>query len=122
VAAGEPPGRWSGGGAETLGLSGLVDAQDMTALYERFVDPRDPVFKDPSKWDEACTLGHAGRAYKTEEDLYATLLEAEPDASPERRAELRLDAGKRVQKNVAFLDATFSLDPLKNWLVGACRE
>jgi len=29
VAAGEPPGRWYGGGAEMLGLSGLVDAQDM---------------------------------------------------------------------------------------------
>ena len=33
----------------------------------------------------------------------------EPDAVAERRAELRLEAGKRAPKNVAFLDATFSV-------------
>lgn len=109
VAAGEPPGRWYGRGAEALGLSGLVDHQDMTALYERFIDPRDPAFKDPARWDEASTLGHTGRKYRTEEQLYAEALKAEPDASPERRAELWLDAGKRAQRNVAFLDATFSV-------------
>jgi len=47
VAQGEPPGRWYGRGAAQLGLSGLVDAQDMTALYTRFLDPRDTErFKD----------------------------------------------------------------------------
>ena len=40
VAEGEPPGRWWGAGAEKLGLRGLVDAQDMRAVYERFLDPR----------------------------------------------------------------------------------
>ena len=55
VAAGEPPGRWYGTGAEALGLLGLVDPQDMTALYERFIDPRDEPFRDPSRWDEAAT-------------------------------------------------------------------
>ena len=109
VAAGEPPGRWYGRGAEALGLSGLVDAQDMTALYEHYVDPRDPAFRDPSKWAEASTLGHTGRRYLTEQELYEAALKAEPDASPERRAELRLDAGKRARRNVAFLDATFSV-------------
>src|ERR671935_46845 len=38
VADGEPPGRWYGAGAEQLGLRGLVDTQDMTALYEQFID------------------------------------------------------------------------------------
>jgi len=109
VAAGEPPGRWYGRGAEALGLSGLVDQQDMTALYEHFVDPRDEAFTDPSKWESASTLGHRGRRYQTEDELYAAALEREPDASPERRAELRLDAGKRARKNVAFLDATYSV-------------
>lgn len=109
VAAGEPPGRWYGRGAEALGLVGLVDHQDMTALYERFIDPRDEAFKDPSNWASASTLGHRGRRYATEDELYAAALEAEPDASPERRAELRLDAGKRARKNVAFLDATYSV-------------
>nr|WP_246381499.1 MobF family relaxase [Prauserella isguenensis] len=109
VAAGEPPGRWYGAGAEALGLQGLVDSQDMTALYERFLDPRDEVFRTPQQWDEASTLGHTGRKYRTEDQLYAEALEREPDAGPERRAELRLDAGKRAQRNVAFLDATFSV-------------
>ncbi|PWV82443.1 conjugative relaxase domain-containing protein, TrwC/TraI family [Prauserella marina] len=109
VAAGEPPGRWYGAGAEKLGLTGLVDEQDMTALYERFVDPRDEFFRDPARWGGASTLGHTGRKYQSEEELYAAALEREPDASPERRAELRLDAGKRVRKNVPFLDATFSV-------------
>src|SRR5262245_31955553 len=53
VAAGEPSGRWFGKGAEALGLHGEVDAQDMTALYERFIDPRDDAFRDPARWDEA---------------------------------------------------------------------
>jgi hypothetical protein len=113
VAAGEPPGRWSGRGAETLGLTGEVDSQDMTALYERFLDPRAEGFGDPSRWDEAeelgHTLGHTGRAYKTEEQVYAAALAREPGASAERRAELRAEAGKAVRKNVAFHDATFSV-------------
>ncbi|MFI7059390.1 MobF family relaxase [Kribbella sp. NPDC050124] len=108
VAAGEPPGRWFGKGAEALGLSGEVDAQDMTALYERFIDPRDEAFRDPARWDEADTLGHTGRNYKSEEQVYADSLAKEPGASPERRAELRALAGKAVRKNVAFHDATFS--------------
>src|SRR6266508_3273793 len=74
VAAGEPPGRWYGRGAEALGLSGEVDAQDMTALYERFIDPRDENFRDSAKWDEVETLGHTGRTYKTEEEIYAAAL------------------------------------------------
>ncbi|WP_406051324.1 MobF family relaxase [Kribbella sp. NBC_00889] len=108
VAAGEPPGRWFGKGAEALGLTGEVDAQDMTALYERFIDPRSDAFRDPARWDEAETLGHAGRNYKSEQQVYADALAKEPGASPERRAELRALAGKAVRKNVSFHDATFS--------------
>ena len=33
----------------------------------------------------------------------------EPGADAERRAALRVEAGKKARKNVAFLDATFSL-------------
>lgn len=109
VAAGEPPGRWYGTGAEALGLSGLVDHQDMTALYEHFLDPRDKAFSAPERWSDASTLGHTGRRYLSEDELYDAALSNEPDASPERRAELRLDAGKRARRNVAFLDATFSV-------------
>src|SRR5689334_14229012 len=109
VAAGEPPGRWYGRGAEQLGLRGLVDHQDMTALYERFIDPRDPRFRDPSQWGEASTLGHTGRKYLSEDELYAQLLDVEPDASAERRAELRTLAGKQARHNVAFHDLTLSV-------------
>ncbi|MGH8878526.1 MAG: MobF family relaxase, partial [Stackebrandtia sp.] len=109
VAAGEPPGRWYGTGAGQLGLTGLVDADDMTALYEQFIDPRDPAFRNPAEWGEAARLGHAGRRYATAEEIYAKALEFEPDASPERREELRLEAGKQARSNVAFHDATFSV-------------
>lgn len=37
---GEAPGVWSGRGAALLELAGEVDADDMAALYGRFVDPR----------------------------------------------------------------------------------
>src|SRR5215211_3902301 len=109
VAAGEPPGRWYGAGAEALGLAGEVDEQDMLALYEHFIDPRDPGFRDPSVWADADTLGHTGRRYATEDEIYAAALEAEPSASPERREELRVEAGRKARRNVAFLDATFSV-------------
>ncbi|GLZ49765.1 hypothetical protein Acsp06_59500 [Actinomycetospora sp. NBRC 106375] len=112
VAEGEPPGRWWGAGAEALGLDGEVDAQDMTAIYSRFLDPRAEGFRDPNRWDELGddgTLGHAGRAYKSAEQLYADALEREPDASAERRDELRVEASKAVRQNVAFLDLTFSV-------------
>jgi len=111
VAAGEPPGRWHGRGAETLGLAGEVDTQEMTALYERFIDPRDDAFRDPG------SLGRRGvrevRAHRTE--------------VPERGRDLCLRVGRRAgrrcgmasraprrgvqkaRKNVAFLDATFSV-------------
>jgi hypothetical protein len=109
VAEGEPPGRWYGVGAAALGLSGLVDAQDATAVYAHFVDPRDARFRDPEKWSEAETLGHTGRRYQSAEQLYAAALAKEPNADFERRDELRLDAAKRARHNVAFHDATFSV-------------
>src|SRR4051794_6429856 len=74
VTDGEPPGRWWGGGAEQLGLTGLVDAQDMRALYERYLDPRQEAFRDPARWDEVPTLGHTGRRYLSEDELYGQAL------------------------------------------------
>jgi conjugative relaxase-like TrwC/TraI family protein len=109
VAEGEPPGRWHGAGAEALGLTGLVDHQDMKALYEGFLDPRDENFRNPEQWDQVATLGHAGRKYATAEEIYQRSVDAEPYADAERREQLRLDASKRERKNVAFFDATFSV-------------
>jgi conjugative relaxase-like TrwC/TraI family protein len=109
VTEGEPPGRWYGAGAKLLGLSGLVDHQDMEALYEHFVDPRDANFRNRDAWTNASKLGHAGRAYKTAEELYAQYLDTEPYADAEWREQLRLLASKNERKNVAFYDVTFSV-------------
>jgi conjugative relaxase-like TrwC/TraI family protein len=109
VSEGEPPGRWYGSGAELLGLTGLVDHQDMEAVYEHFIDPRDPRFRDREAWAEASKLGHAGRAYKTADQLYTEYVDAEPYADAERREQLRLLASKNERKNIAFMDVTFSV-------------
>ena len=55
------------------------------------------------------TLGHPGRRYLSEDELYAQALEREPDATAERRVELRTEAGKAARHNVAFFDVTFSV-------------
>lgn len=52
----------------------------MRALYEGFLDPRDPGYKDPKKWVQVATLGHTGRKYASEDDLYAAAIEQEPGA------------------------------------------
>lgn len=109
VTEGEPPGRWYGAGADALGLTGLVDHQDMQALFERYLDPRDEHFRDRDAWDLAATLGHRGRSYLTAEQIYARSVDAEPDADAERRDQLRRDASKRERRNVAFMDVTFSV-------------
>jgi conjugative relaxase-like TrwC/TraI family protein len=109
VTEGEPPGRWYGTGADALGLTGLVDHQDMEALYEHFIDPRDPAFKDKDAWKSASTLGHTGRKYKTADQLYAEALDAEPYADGERREQLQAEAYKNERHNVAFYDVTFSV-------------
>jgi len=109
VAAGEPPGRWYGAGAEQLGLSGLVDAQDLTALFENHLDPRDEHFKDPDQWKKCAALGHGGRNYKTADEIYQAACKAEPHADPERRAELLVAAGTQARSNVAFIDLTYSV-------------
>src|SRR5437588_6177495 len=70
VAAGEPPGRWYGRGAEALGLTGLVDPQDMKAVFEHFLDPRDANFRNPEGWKDAARLGHTGRTYASAEEIY----------------------------------------------------
>ena len=40
-------------------------------MYERFLDPRAEGFNDPERWDEVATLGHTGRRYLSEDELYA---------------------------------------------------
>ena len=81
----------------------------MEALFEHFIDPRDPAFKDKDAWKSASTLGHTGRRYKTADQLYAEALDAEPYADGERREQLLAEAYKNERHNVAFYDVTFSV-------------
>ncbi|MGI9000838.1 MAG: MobF family relaxase [Pseudonocardia sp.] len=108
VADGEPPGRWFGAGAAELGLSGVVDGEMMEALYTHLLDPRDPAAGARDSWGEAAPLCGGHRQYRTPDDIYEGLLEAEPGAGPERRAELRVQAEASARQAVQFLDATFS--------------
>jgi conjugative relaxase-like TrwC/TraI family protein len=108
VAAGEPPGRWYGGGAAELGLDGEVDADLMEAIYKRLLDPRAPETRSRATWDEAPALAPGHRAYRSADEIYAELVAAEEGAGPERRAELRAQAERSARQAVAFIDATFS--------------
>lgn len=121
VAAGEPPGRWSGPGADALGLSGEVDAQLMEAIYHRLCDPRDPYTASRETWIRAEKLGAPPKQYRSGEEIYQALLAEHPDAGPERRAELKAQAERSARQPVAFLDATFSA-PKSVSLLGVAYE
>jgi len=108
VAAGEPPGLWFGRGAEALGLRGEVDADLMEAVYTHLLDPRDQAAHARSTWGEAAPLAAGHRNYRTADQVYEALLDANPNAGPERRAELRAQAERSARQAVSFIDATFS--------------
>jgi len=108
VAAGEPPGLWYGQGAHALGLAGVVDSDLMEAVYARLLDPRDEATHTRERWVDARTLGRPHKHYKTSDELYRAAVEREPDATPERRAELLAYAEREARQPVAFFDMTFS--------------
>ncbi|MDN5855331.1 MAG: relaxase domain-containing protein, partial [Actinomycetia bacterium] len=108
VAAGEPPGRWYGAGAAALGLEGEVDADLMEAIYTRLRDPRDPAAHSRATWDDAEPLAAGHRKYRTADEVYDELQEANPGAGPEQRAELRAQAERSARQAVSFIDVTFS--------------
>ncbi|MEU7843966.1 MobF family relaxase [Micromonospora sp. NPDC049114] len=68
---GEPPGRWSGGGAAKFGLTGEVAPEDMEALYGKFLDPRDPRWQDLATRAEAAHLGQRPGKYRTPDVILA---------------------------------------------------
>ena len=120
--AGEPVGQWFGTGAADLGLTGDVDPAVLEAVYSRLLDPRDPTIGSREQWDEAASLPIGRRHFKTPEEMYAHLLHQEPaEATPERRAELWVEAGQKSRQGVAFLDVTFSA-PKSVSVVGVAFE
>jgi TrwC relaxase len=104
---GEPMGIWTGRGCPELGLriGSEVDNTVMERLYGRFADPRDP--------SGTATLGRAPSSFAGNNDkvtaLIARRLAAEPEATPERRDRLIMQALKEQRAAVYFFDATFSV-------------
>ena len=110
---GEPPGVWTGRACPALGLAMAAEVEPyvMEAMYGRLLDPRDPAFGDRDVPDsEKARLGKAPRKYRSFSQRYAELCTAEPDATPERLAQLKIEARKSARNAVMFLDFTFSVD------------
>jgi hypothetical protein len=108
---GEPPGLWWGNGARALGLSGVVDAETMRAVFDHRLDPRDPASSSMSTWGQAPTLTRQPVARATRvRAAYEQLLGEHPGAGPELRAMLREQADQSVARDnrVAFDDFTYS--------------
>lgn len=102
---GEPRGRWEGRGAEMLGLTGEVSTRLMDKVYGRLEHPLS---------GEA--LGsRPPRQYATYEERLATALEAEPEADPERLAQIELEVAGSGREARHYADFTFS--PTKSWSV-----
>jgi conjugative relaxase-like TrwC/TraI family protein len=96
---GEPPGRWWGPGAKALGLEPgqVVDREPYDLLFgERKAPDGTPLGRPPGSGRKAA-------------DIYARLLAAEPHATAERKAELRLEATRQARQNPLFFDLTLSL-------------
>ncbi|MDT0446805.1 MobF family relaxase [Streptomyces johnsoniae] len=83
ASGGDTPGQWLGRQATALGLNGQVAQADADALFK---DGTDPV--------SGHALGRPWPRYPTAGEHYATLLAAEPNASPARREQLREQAEK----------------------------
>jgi len=98
VTEGEPPGRWRGRAAELLGLSGVVTAEAMETLYEDFVNPV-----------TGEQLGNRPAARAKAKELVAAALAAEPDATAERRAQIRAEVTAGLRTNVIGWDLTFAV-------------
>ena len=96
---GEPPGRWWGPGAQALGFTNgeMVKRKAYDLLFgERKAPDGTPLGRSPAGSRQAA-------------DLYATLLAAEPQATPERKRELRVQATRQTRQSPLFFDLTLSL-------------
>jgi hypothetical protein len=110
---GEPPGQWTGRAGPALGLTtgAQVEPAVMQSVYGELLDPRDPAFAEPAvPAEDKARLGSAPRQYKSADDICADLLAREPDATPERAEDLKIQARKQARAAVMFFDFTFSAD------------
>jgi len=97
----EPAGIWTGDGCPDLGLEvgAEVDHKAFERIFGSHIDPR-----------HGSRIGRAMRR-RNAEAIYGDLLDAEPSATAERRAELFAQAQAMAEscRPVAFFDATFSV-------------
>jgi conjugative relaxase-like TrwC/TraI family protein len=95
---GEPPGRWWGPGAQALGFAKgqTVERKAYELLFgERKAPDGTPLARPPG--------GRKAAA------VYAGLLAAEPQATAERKRELRVQASRQTRQSPLFFDLTLSL-------------
>ncbi len=95
----EPEGTWTGAGCPELGLAAgaAVNPEVFVSLFGEHKDPRD-----------GSRLGRAMSRYRDWRAGYDEALKAEPEATAERRAELRDEAKAQVRQAVPYFDVTFS--------------
>jgi conjugative relaxase-like TrwC/TraI family protein len=96
---GEPPGRWWGPGAKTLGfgVGQTVERQPYDLLFGQRKAP------------DGTRLGKPPDGGRKAADLYARLLAAEPHATADRKRELRIEATRQTRQSPLFFDLTLSL-------------
>ena len=110
VAEGEPPGRWWGAGAEQLGLTGLVDAQDMRGGVRAVPRPARTRGSTTRPGGTRCPPSDtpdAGTCPRTS----CTPRRLNASRTPRLNAALNCGSrpGKAARHNVAFFDVTFSV-------------
>ena len=104
-AAAEPAGVWGGEGLSMLGVQAGTAATEaqVRAVFGRLEHPT----RVDLRTGEPVPLGSRPRNFNSRDERVAQALVAEPDATEERKAEIRQKArGKR--KPVAYYDLTFS--------------
>jgi conjugative relaxase-like TrwC/TraI family protein len=97
--AGEPAGRWWGGGAEALGFQ-------RGQVVER--EPYDLLFGH-RKGPDGTSLGRPPGGKLKAAEVYAQLMAAELHATAERKHELRIEAAARARQSPLYFDLTVSL-------------
>src|SRR6266496_5209492 len=98
---GAPPGRWWGRAAEALGFQ-------RGQRIER--EPYDLLFGE-RKGPDGAQLGRRPRFEQAREryrEIHGQLLAAEPQATAEREAELRIEAARRARLSPLYMDLTVS--------------
>ncbi len=96
---GEPLGRWSGGGAQALGLSGAVEPEALRNLFRGYsADGSTPLVQNPGAPDRQCAWDLTFSADKSVSTMWAV-------ASPEVRSQIEEAHGAAVRRALEFLES-----------------